>query len=171
MNQPWLAQSLSFTDAEAGLWPLGRGRTLQSTAETTVTEEEKCAYTTWMKARYREPLRTHTPTQPLPLANSPSHPPTSPSPSPSLEKCAYTTWMKAREPAHHTPTHPHTHTPTHPHTHTPTHPHAYTPTHSPTCHPPITARRSCTGPLPAYGSPSFSSGPRSSSLRASGGAG
>ena len=41
-----LSQSLSFTE-DTGLWPLRRGRNLQLPKGT--TEEEMCAYTTWMK--------------------------------------------------------------------------------------------------------------------------
>ena len=41
-----LTQSLSFTE-DTGLWPLRRGRNLQLPKGT--TEEEMCAYTTWMK--------------------------------------------------------------------------------------------------------------------------
>lgn len=49
MLQPSLTQSLSSTDADTGLGALGRGRILQVLIE--ATEEEKCAYTTWMKVR------------------------------------------------------------------------------------------------------------------------
>ena len=60
MLQPSFTQSLSFTDAGAGLWPLGRGRNLQSSVDT--TEEEKCAYATWMRVRDPPTAIAHPPT-------------------------------------------------------------------------------------------------------------
>ena len=70
MLQPSLTQSLSFTDAATGLWPLGRGRNLQSSVDT--TEEELCAFATWMKVR--DPPTAHPPT--TCCESPPTHQPT-----------------------------------------------------------------------------------------------
>ena len=70
MLQPSLTQSLSFTDAGTGLWPLGRGRNLQSSVDT--TEEELCAFATWMKVR--DPPTAHPPT--TCCESPPTHQPT-----------------------------------------------------------------------------------------------
>ena len=97
--------SLSFPVADTSLWPLRRGRDLESKLETT---GEKCAYTTWMNVRVCPP--TH-------------------------HRFLQAAFCRCE---HHTR---------------------------------ATTRRSCTGPSPVCGSPSSSSGPRSSSRLASGGVG